>query len=176
MCPFATASLSTAWVRAKRPTHPLSHQIISIFFLFIYGLGIPFSFFTLGHIMKHVAGKKTEQHTLAFLMSGYQYSYRYWEVMFMLQKMGIVVLVNFVTHPVFRIYSVMWLIAFFMGVTQVCCCLGRPIHSAEEVHWACYTHRTGTGDDMPEMCVDPCLLSRAIGANWLQWKAPKTTE
>ena len=99
-----------------------SPQVISIFFLLIYGLGIPLSFLLLGTVVKHTAGKQAERQTLAFFMGGFRYKYRYWEIMYMLQKMGIIVIVSFMPRswpPYFRIYATMLLTATFLLLTQV---------------------------------------------------------
>jgi hypothetical protein len=99
-----------------------AQEVISIFFLLIYGLGIPLSFLLLGTVVKHTAGKQAERQTLAFFMGGFRYKYRYWEIMYMLQKMGIIVIVSFMPRswpPYFRIYATMLLTATFLLLTQV---------------------------------------------------------
>ena len=91
-------------------------------FLFIYGLGIPFGFLLLGNIVKRAAGERVERATLAFFMTGYHYKCRYWEIVHMLQKMGIVLVVEFVPRspsPHLRIYCTLFMTAVFLFLTQV---------------------------------------------------------
>ena len=76
----------------------------------------------LGNIINHTAGKQVERETLAFFMGGFQYKYRYWEIMYMFQKMGTVVILNFMPRswsPHLSIYGVLWLTIAFLILTQV---------------------------------------------------------
>eukprot|EP00760_Papus_ankaliazontas_P026771 PhM_4_TR3073/c0_g2_i1/m.102582 len=89
---------------------------IALIFLTIYGLGLPFGTISIVRSMKHMFSEKQVFRMFTFMVSGYRTETWYWETTVLVKKMGLVVIISFVTDLKLQTYLGMWFLTMFLAV------------------------------------------------------------
>jgi hypothetical protein len=89
---------------------------VSVIFLLAYGFGLPLGTVLVVMAMKRFYGENSSvvNESFRFMMAGYHSRAWYWEVTMLVKKMGLVVIISFVTDLKLQTYLGMWFLTGFL--------------------------------------------------------------